>query len=74
MENLDIPALINDYALPWGLKIGSPRADVEKIYGTHFDKDFTDENTFVAGSVYGGSHYAFKDGKVDSLFIGAGAE
>lgn len=60
--------------LPWGLKIGSPRADVDKIYGEHFDEDFTDDNQFVAGSVYGGSHYRFKDGKVDSLFIGAGAE
>ena len=60
--------------LPWGLKIGSTRADVEKIYGEHFDKDFTDDHQFVAGSIYGGSHYTFKDGKVDGLFIGAGAE
>ncbi len=60
--------------LPWGLKIGSPRADVEKIYGEHFDKDFTNDDQFVAGSIYGGSHYTFKDGKVDGLFVGAGAE
>lgn len=61
-------------ALPWGLAIGSPRADVEKVYGTHFDKDMSDAQTFIAGSVYGGSFYGFKDGKVASLFIGAGAE
>jgi hypothetical protein len=60
--------------LPWGLKIGSTRAEVEKVYGTHFDPDFTDKDKFVAGSVYGGAFYDFEDGKVVGLFLGAGAE
>lgn len=59
---------------PWGLKIGSTRAEVEKIYGKAFDPDFTDADQFVAGSVYGGVFYGFTDGKVSSIFIGAGAE
>ena len=62
------------FELPHGLKIGSSRAEVEAVYGENFDKAFTDENTFVAGSVYGGSFYAFEDGKVVGIFIGAGAE
>lgn len=62
------------FDLPWGLKIGSTRAEVEAIYGEHFDPDFTNEHTFVAGSVYGGSFYSFEDGKVVGIFIGAGAE
>lgn len=60
--------------LPWGLAIGSTRAEVEKVYGGNFDKDATTPETFIAGSVYGGSFYSFEDGKVVGLFIGAGAE
>lgn len=60
--------------LPWGLAIGSTRAKVEKVYGANFDKDATTPETFIAGSVYGGSFYSFEDGKVAGLFIGAGAE
>ncbi len=62
------------FGLPWGLKIGSSRADVEAIYGKTFDPDFTNEESFVAGSVYGGTFYSFESGKVVGLFIGAGAE
>ncbi len=62
------------FSLPHGLKIGSSRAEVEATYGDDFDKDFTDENTFVAGSVFGGSFYSFEAGKVVGIFIGAGAE
>lgn len=62
------------FGLPHGLKIGSSRAEVEAIYGDDFDKGFTDENTFVAGSVFGGSFYSFEAGKVVGIFIGAGAE
>ena len=62
------------FELPWGLKIGSTRAEVEAVYGDHFDKAFTDEHTFVAGSVYGGSFYRFESDRVVGIFIGAGAE
>ena len=60
--------------LRWGLKIGSMRAEVEKVYGPHFDEHFTNDEQFVAGSIYDGVIYGFKDGKVDNVFIGAGAE
>lgn len=62
------------FGLPHGLKIGSSRAEVEAVYGDNFDKGSTDENLFVAGSVYGGSFYSFEAGKVVGIFIGAGAE
>ncbi len=58
----------------WGLKIGSTRAEVEKVYGKAFDADFTNDQSFVAGSVYGGVFFDFQDGKVTGIFIGAGAE
>ena len=62
------------FSLPWGLNIGSTRAEVEKVYGKNFDPDMTNEDSFIAGSVYWGAQYEFKDGKVVSLFLGAGAE
>ncbi|MCR9159426.1 MAG: hypothetical protein ACE37F_23025 [Nannocystaceae bacterium] len=62
------------FDLPHGLKIGSTRAEVEAVYGDDFDKDFTNENTFIAGSVYGGTFYEFDGDKVVGIFIGAGAE
>lgn len=62
------------FDLPRGLKIGSIRAEVEAAYGDDFDEAFTNETTFVAGSVYGGSFYTFEAGKVVGIFIGAGAE
>lgn len=62
------------HPLPWGLAIGSSRAEVEAVYGEHFDAAATDEHTFVAGSVYGGSFYRFEGGRVTGIFIGPGAE
>lgn len=59
---------------PWGLKIGSTRDEVKKVYGKHYDRDFTDSKVFVAGSIYGGTMYTFKQGKVVEIFIGAAAE
>lgn len=61
-------------SFPWGLKVGSTRADVEKIYGDKFHDVVTDDKQFVAGSIYGGTFYNFEDGKVVGIFIGAGAE
>ncbi len=58
-----------------GVGIGSSRADVEKHYGALKDEDgFTNDEKFVAGSVYGGEIFNFKDGKVSSIFVGAAAE
>jgi hypothetical protein len=58
-----------------GIKIGSPEASVRKVYAKERDKEQTpDGATFVAGSVYGGVIFSFKEGKVSQIFIGAAAE
>ena len=58
-----------------GIGIGSKKGDVEKAYkGCPVDKDFTTEDQLVIGSVFGGIFFIFKEGKVNGIFIGAGAE
>lgn len=58
-----------------GIQIGSSIADVTKAYGKFHDKEQSIAGkTFVAGSVYGGVIFTFKDGKVSEIFIGAAAE
>jgi hypothetical protein len=73
LSAIDVAAT-SKLALPWGLAMGSTRADLEKVYGSHFDPDFTDETQFVAGSIYGGVVYKLADGKVSGVFVGASAE
>lgn len=58
----------------WGLRIGSTRDEVKKVYGRHHDPVFTNEDELVAGSIYWGAMYTFEDGKVARIFIGAAAE
>lgn len=58
-----------------GITIGSPEAAVKKAYGNVRDKEQSVAGkTFVAGSIYGGVIFQFKDGKVSEIFIGAAAE
>jgi hypothetical protein len=60
-----------------GIKIDSSEADVRKAYGSFEDKENTsaaNKNSFVAGSIYGGIIFTFKDNKVSSIFFGAAAE
>ncbi len=58
-----------------GIKIGSAEAAVRKAYAKEEDKDASHAGkAFVAGSVYGGVIFTFKDGKVTEIFIGAAAE
>jgi hypothetical protein len=60
-----------------GIKIGSPETDVRKAYGSFEDKEnasATQKNSFVAGSIYSGIIFTFKDKKVSSIFFGAAAE
>ena len=54
--------------------IGSSREDVVKAYGAVEDKEASKQETFVAGSVYGGIIFSFKNGKVSQIFLGAAAE
>jgi hypothetical protein len=48
------------------VKAGDPEAEPEE--------GAEGENSFVAGSVYGGLIFTFKDGKVVEMFLGAAAE
>ena len=60
-----------------GIKIGSSEAAARKAYGSFEDKEnasATRKNSFVAGSIYGGILFTFKDNKVSSIFFGAAAE
>lgn len=50
---------------------------MHKAYGSFEDKENASaakKNSFVAGSIYGGILFTFKDNKVSSIFFGAAAE
>jgi hypothetical protein len=64
-----------------GVGIGASRADVEKIYKDFLGKgrqegepDTTSPEQLIIGSIYGGTAFSFTDGKVSTIFVGAGAE
>jgi hypothetical protein len=57
-----------------GIGIGSSAAAVAKAYGPFRSAGESTPERFVAGSDFGGVIFIFKQGKVDSIFIGAAAE
>ena len=58
-----------------GIKLGSTEAEVAKAYAKEREAETSKAGeSFVAGSIYGGVIFSFKDGKVSGIFIGAGAE
>ena len=60
-----------------GIKVGSSESDARKAYAAFEDKEDAsaiEKNSFVAGSIYGGIIFTFKDKKVSSIFFGAAAE
>lgn len=58
-----------------GIGIGSTEQEVARAYGRFKNKeDSRGSEFFVAGSIYGGLMFDFKQGKVKRIFIGAGAE
>ncbi len=58
-----------------GIHVGSPEQEVERLYAKEKDAEASrPHETFVAGSVYGGLTFQFKNGVVESMFLGAGAE
>jgi hypothetical protein len=58
-----------------GIQIGSSQQAVIKAYRHDKATDAgADKQTFVAGSIYGGLVFNFKQHKVTSIFLGAGAE
>jgi hypothetical protein len=58
-----------------GIGIGSTEQQVIQVYNDVKDVQGTvSKEVFIAGSVYGGLFFYFKDGKVTSIILGAGAE
>lgn len=64
----------SDLSTKQGIHIGSSIKEVEKAYKSHWDKENSNSDCFVAGSIYGGLVFHFKDGKVSEIFLGASAE
>lgn len=53
--------------------IGDSRKDVLKAYQNEiYDRD--NPSSLIAGTIYGGVIFTFENGKVSSIFVGAGAE
>jgi hypothetical protein len=57
-----------------GIGIGSTAAEVARAYGAERNAEESTEERFVAGSIYGGVLFGLKDGRVETIFIGAAAE
>ena len=58
-----------------GIHIGSTEQEVEQLYAKEKDVESSQPHeNFVAGSVYGGLSFQFKNGVVESMFLGASAE
>lgn len=58
-----------------GIHIGSTESEVIKAYGSYRDPEGSVAGEkFVAGSVYDGLIFTFKNGKVAAIFLGAAAE
>lgn len=58
-----------------GIRIGSTEAEVMKAYGRYRDNEMGENGKeFVAGSIYGGMIFQFKNGRVTEIFLGAAAE
>lgn len=59
---------------PQGIGIGSSQQEVRKAYQELLDKESESASQLVVGSVYDGLIFHLKNGKVDSIFVGAAAE
>jgi len=57
-----------------GIGIGSGHMDVMKAYEKDIDKEESNDNVVVVGSIYGGIIFSLKGHKVESIFAGAAAE
>lgn len=57
-----------------GISIGSEAKDVIGKYLKLINTFYSDTNTIVVGSIYGGTIFYLKDGAVSKIFIGAAAE
>jgi hypothetical protein len=57
-----------------GIHIGSTREQVLEAYGKETDRSVENSETVVAGSVYGGIIFRFRNNRASEIFIGAAAE
>lgn len=63
-----------DFKTTRDIGVGSSLSDLEKTYSVFYNKDFSNKETFVAGSIYGGIIFGLENDKVVSIFIGASAD
>jgi hypothetical protein len=54
--------------------IGNNYEEVKNAYKELFNSEFSDAETIVIGSIYGGIIFNFMDNKVERIYIGASAE
>lgn len=54
--------------------IGSNYEEVEKAYKEFINPEFSDTETIVAGSIYGGMIFRFENGKIVTIYIGISAD
>lgn len=57
-----------------GIVLGNNYTDVDQAYEGYLNPEFSDTQTLVAGSIYGGVVFSFEDGILQTIFVGASAE
>jgi len=57
-----------------GIGIGGTLEEIKNAYRDLIDLEASNDSILVAGSVYGGLIFNFKNGKVSRMFLGAAAE
>ncbi|CAA6824046.1 MAG: Unknown protein [uncultured Sulfurovum sp.] len=57
-----------------GIGIGSTENEVINAYKSRWNKGESRDDLFVVDSIFGGILFRLKDGKVEDIFVGAGAE
>ncbi|MDR3556822.1 MAG: hypothetical protein P4L55_18875 [Syntrophobacteraceae bacterium] len=64
-----------DFKTGKGIHIGSTERQVREAYGRYRDPEASAAGqTFIAGSIFDGLMFTFRDGKVVEIFLGAAAE
>jgi len=57
-----------------GIGVGSSEKEVMAAYKERWNKGESRDDLFVVDSIFGGILFRLKDGKVEDVFVGAGAE
>ena len=76
-QNIAFIKLVYPSTLPTkrGIKIGSSIEEVSLAYAKEKDQEMSiPDQTFIAGSIYGGLIFTFDQGRVSEIFLGAAAE